>query len=112
MAREVFSWYPDISSQMSVEPKVNVIEFGDGYSERTPVGLNNLPDVWNVKFTTTRVKGLLILEFFERHLGSKSFQWTNPLNRTGYYVCTKWSSDQMKGGHIAISATFKREFEV
>lgn len=111
MSREVFSWFPDVASQMTVEPRVEVTEFGDGYSSRVPKGMNNTPDTWTLKFTTTRAQGLLILAFFERHYGSNTFEWTNPHNKFGYYVCTKWSSEQMKGGHLAISATFKREYE-
>jgi phage-related protein len=111
MSREVFEWFPDVSSQMSQEPKVEVVEFGDGYSVRTPKGLNNTPDIWTMKFTSTRANCLEIIAFLKRHLGSKTFEWTNPHGEFGYYVCPKWSSDQMKGGITSVSVTFKREFE-
>ena len=96
---------------MSIEPKVETTEFGDGYSVRVARGINNTPDVWTLKFTKKRSEGLDILAFFKAHYGANTFQWTNPLNETGYYICDRWSSTQMKGGNLDITATFKRIYE-
>ena len=38
---------PDQQSSYSVKPRINVVAFGDGYSQRTPDGLNTLRRVFS-----------------------------------------------------------------
>lgn len=106
-----FNWFPDLGSQQSVKPAVSTAQFGDGYSQRSPTGLNTLPQTWTVTFTRSRTIGLAILAFLRARKASESFNWTNPLNEAGVYICEKWSESSDQPGMIKITADFKQVFE-
>lgn len=109
-AATTFIWYPDSESQESVEPKVTTTKFGDGYEQRTPVGINNAPGKWSVKFTRTPEESAAIRAFLKARGGHEAFNWTNPLEEAGQYVCRKWSIARA-AGTITLSCEFEQVFE-
>jgi hypothetical protein len=46
MAR--FDWAESSGTQLSQEPKVTRVQFGDGYSQRSPAGINHNPQRWSI----------------------------------------------------------------
>lgn len=110
MTMPVFTWFPDRGSQHSAKPNVNVTKFGDGYEVRVPVGINNQPMKWTLTFDRTRDEALAILAFLRQQGAVQAFQWTNPLQEQGVYVCRSWKSDQ-QGGSIRITCDFEQVFE-
>ena len=44
-----FTWTLNYPAKLSREPKVQNINFGDGYSQRTPLGLNSSLQNWDVQ---------------------------------------------------------------
>ena len=46
-----FDWAESSGTQVQVEPKVIAVRMGDGYAQRSPDGLNNMPDNWDMRFT-------------------------------------------------------------
>ncbi len=111
MAKEVFSWLPDIGAQQSVKPGVHSTKFGDGYEVRTPLGINNKPKKWSVRFSKGALEAQAILAFLESHGGSKSFTWTDPMGVIGNYVCREWSSSQKMTGIYEVTGSFEQVFE-
>lgn len=111
MARLTFNWYPDTGSTLAQTPKVHVAKFGDGYESRTPSGLNSQPMNWSMTFTRSRTDMAPILGFLQSRKGAEAFDWVNPLNQSGVYVCREWKTSQ-NSGHVILSCSFEQVFEV
>lgn len=89
---ETFNWpvLPDM--QVSVEPKVHVVKFGDGYEQRAPVGINNNLKAYDVTIRVNRQDAPELEDFFSRHGGVKAFGWIPPYEYLPIkVVCRKWS---------------------
>ena len=73
----VFTWTPSKMFTKKVKPRVKVIQFGDGYSQRVPETINNLEAEWSLTFSN---RGLIdaaaLISFLETHTGSEAFNWT------------------------------------
>jgi phage-related protein len=109
-----FDWAESIGTQVQVEPKVVTVRMGDGYAQRSPDGLNNMPDNWDMRFTAVYpVAGDEIVAFFKAHGGWIAFQWTPPRSTVpGLYICKQWSRtlpDVL--GLSDISARFERDYQ-
>jgi phage-related protein len=112
MARQTFTWFPDVASENSEEPSVNVTKFGDGYEARTSDTLNVIHQSWRVVFTKGRNagEGLAIRNFLRARRGVESFIWTNPLGETSFYVARKWTTKSDRG-EVTVSTQFDEVFE-
>lgn len=106
-----FSWFPDAGAKLAEKPTVKTAKFGDGYSQRTTMGINSKPMSWSVKFTKTRSIGLLILAFLRARNGTEAFNWTNPLNEAGVYICREWDLVSNTPEVTEVSAVFEQVFE-
>lgn len=109
MPATTFTWFPNFGSQHSVVPKVQVTKFGE-YEARVPVGINNQAQKWSVKFDVERSVGIAILAFLKARGASQAFNWTNPYEEAGVYVCRQWDSVSTNG-FLAISCSFEQVFE-
>ena len=111
MANTTFTWYPDVDEDHSVKPLVEVTAFGDGYESRVAKGINTQKMVWTMVFTRANPEGLAILTFIRARGGVEAFNWTNPLQELGVYVCREWKVKHMRGGNLQLSLTFEQVFE-
>lgn len=111
MSRQVFTWFPDAGSQCDTKPNVQSTKFGDGYEVRTPIGINSVAEKWSVKFTRTETVGNALAAFLKTHAGALAFDWTNPDNVAGVFVCREWKRSRLKGGASEITCTFEQVFE-
>ena len=87
-----FLYLESASSQMEQEPRVLRAQFGDGYEQRAPDGLNPIPEVWNVKFRGCADAGAdVIIAFFRTHGGVLTFDW-RPRGTTSprKFICPSW----------------------
>lgn len=105
---------PSIGTGRKVTFKVNEDEFGDGYTQATPIGLNTknreVPVMWN---SLSASDAKLITDFLDDHLGATHFIWTFP----GESVASKWrcktyENPPLRGGRVKVSATFKQVFNL
>lgn len=111
MSRQTFSWFPDRDPEQTVKPVVSVTKFGDGYESRQANGMNYQPMSWAMIFTRDRAESLEILNFIRARGAVEAFNWINPLEETGVYVCREWKAKPMKGLLMQISCTFEQVFE-
>lgn len=95
------------------KPTVNLWEadFGDGYSQPTPKGINHIKKsvtlVWNA---LTLEQMFEIVDFFERQEGNKPFYYQIFGNRSIMkWTCKEWdhSTDE---GIWKVNATFVQDF--
>lgn len=112
MAKLTFGWFPDVASENTEEPAVNVTKYGDGYEARMTDTINVNRQSWRLTFTRGRLSGecQLIRNFLRARRGVESFLWTNPLGELGVYVGRKWTTKSDRG-EITVSVTFDEVFE-
>jgi phage-related protein len=89
-----------------------VAEFGDGYSQAVPDGINSLRREisldWNL--LTPEQAGEIIM-FFRARGGCEPFFWTPSDETTALkWICDDWKEKRGEGGFRSISATFKQSF--
>ena len=100
-----FTWKPALGASAIVKPRVEVAKFGDGYEQRVGTGING-PDLrWSLKFTNDVAA---ILDFLEARGGHESFDWTDPLGRSGTFVCREWKPAHVGAEVFAITCDFER----
>lgn len=112
MARETFTWAVS-SQEQTAAPRVIKTQFGDGYSQRTADGINNVERSWS--FSSGNKRGALADEidaFLARHGGWKWFWWTPHRQTTPVKVtCEDWKKLEGMGRLASVSGTFKEVFD-
>ena len=106
-----FNWKPLREPTVSWNPKINEAIFGDGYSQRTPQGINNNPEVWDdLSFIYDDTICNNIISFFESKNGVSSFTWQPPKRTEGTYICKEWSRTHISKNISSITAKFEQVF--
>jgi phage-related protein len=107
-----FTYTPSFSADLSEAPTVRTVKFGDGYEQRLAYGLNTQPKTWQLQFSnrddTERDN---ILTFLRARGATESFDWTDPNNYAGKWVCSEWQTSQVSCNFNNITATFRQVFE-
>jgi phage-related protein len=89
---ETFSFDPIDPIELAHSPKVRSIMFGDGYEQRTPIGLNHDPEMWSLVFDRKLgddVDG--VYDFLKARGGHEAFYWTPPGEAVAkIYTCKTW----------------------
>lgn len=108
-----FSHAPDFGANVTYNPNVKRVKFGDGYEQRVQFGINNNPQVWNLKFQNRRnVETVEIESFLAARRGVEAFFWTPPRATSAIVVvCDSWSVEAVKANLNTISATFRQVFQ-
>lgn len=111
MPTPIFTWFPDASHEKQVEPKVRVAKFGDGYEQRSAVNITPVLPTWSVSFTGSRAEIDAIDAFLLARNGVESFEWKNPDEETGLYVCRKWQKRREHGVKVTLTCDLERVVE-
>lgn len=102
-----FTWRPTYSGSAEHKPKVHKAEFGDGYTQRTPVGLNNDLRTWRLTFRDrTDAERDAIMAFLRARKGAEPFDWTDTFNYAAKWTCEEYSATPEDEDKNTISATF------
>lgn len=88
-----FEFKVELNYEVQHEPYINVLQFGDGYSQRMPKGLNNdLCKYNNLRVFCNHEVAESIKNFLKEHNGYKSFLWRDvSRNRDVKVYCPSWS---------------------
>lgn len=113
MALELFRPPVGPSPGNTYKPTVNLweAEFGDGYSQPTPKGINHIKKTLSYSWNAlTREQALEIEEFFMRHQGVKPFYY-KPFgeDRVMKFTCKEWQKND-ESGIWKFTATFVQSF--
>lgn len=108
-----FVWIPDYSAKNSYDTRARVTSFGDGYKQRVLFGLSPQEETWSLSFRNrVRVERDQIRQYLRAARGVTAFLWTDPrTDKTGKYVCEKWTTDYLSAVQADIQATFRRVYE-
>jgi phage-related protein len=96
------------------KPKVNLLkaEFGDGYSQSTPKGINHIRRTCSLKWDALTLDQMHELaEFFERMGGSQPFYYQPHGARSPVkWTCEDWSHPQAQDGVWTFTAELVQSF--
>lgn len=109
----VFTWTPDFSSKKNSEPKVTAVQFGDGYTQRQPQGINSNPKSFDLTFSTRDNSEADAIEAFLDTQGAVyAFDFTPPYATSSLrVVCAKWARSYDSATFSTVTATFMEVFE-
>lgn len=96
------------------EIKLHTADFGDGYTQETPDGLNHIRRVIVLKWEMlTPAQCASILSFLRQRGGWEPF-WYTPSDETVAikWTCKEWDDQRLKNGLRSLSATLKQSFSL
>lgn len=111
MSNQKFTWCNDLNGNSQTNDfKVLESQFGDGYSQKTSVGINNRSGTWQYKRTERKALIEQIKAFFDAHKGADSFLWDSPLDGEVRVSATAYTLEKIGGDCWRISTTFTQVF--
>jgi len=110
MAIEIFTWCPRVNAQQEVSFRTRKAQFGDGYTQVAGDGLNTRSQTWTLEFTGNEAYISAIKAFLDRHGGTKSFQWTPPLESAGLYRCAGYKPTPLGNKKYNLSVTLEQAY--
>lgn len=117
MPTPVFDWVESAGTSLTMQPRFGATQFGDGYEERAPDGLNPLKQRWSLQFRAVEnAVADAITAFFSARvggLGLEGFDWTPLWSTTPIrVVCREWTRSQPdQAGESDIAAVFEQVIE-
>lgn len=97
----------------TTKPRVRTLQQGDGYSQRSKDGLNNLDNTISVPWDNlTKAAYDALIAFFDARGGAEAFLWTEPGEATPRkWVCTQWPRTHKPAARYALTAQFQEVFD-
>lgn len=110
---DIFTWLPQYGAQGSVTPSVLTAQYGDGYSQDTPIGINSTPQVWTLSFNNQPTIADAIFQFLQTKGGVTRFWWTPPRQTVPIKVKTTgaYTKTETDAGQVTIGVTFQQVFD-
>ena len=104
---------PAYGLQKTSAPTVRTVRFGDGYEQRTSLGLNQNPKSYNLTFEVSETDADTIETFLDaRAADNASFDFTPPgESSSSKFVCEQWDKSIPYLNRATIQATFREVFE-
>lgn len=92
--------------------KILKADFGDGYSQAVPDGLNTIRRMMSVEWELlTPTDAATIINFLKARVGVEPFWWTPTDEITALkWTCSDFSDRRGDGGFRSISAKFEQSF--
>ncbi|MDE1487394.1 phage tail protein [Xenorhabdus bovienii] len=107
MTKTEFKWRPQDNYEVTHEPRVRVVKFGDGYEQRVKDGINNQLKRYQLSFIVSSQIGKEINEFLSARGAVESFTWlTSDDNQLRTFVCRSWTVNRQQV-IWSISCTFE-----
>lgn len=105
---KTFRWKVKPDMEVTSQPSVREVRFGDGYSQRTAAGLNADLKTYSVTLSVTREEAIRLEAFLAEHGGWQAFLWTPPYGyRQIRVTCAKWTA-RVSMLRTEFSAEFKQ----
>lgn len=108
-----FSWIPSWGSPVDETPRLRKVQFGDGYKQLSPNGINHIELSYDLTFgKRTEAEAQDIGEFLREHGGTDGFLFRYPMLGFGKFVvrCEKWTSTPNGHNDFSIKASFERDY--
>lgn len=104
---------PNYSATKKSQPKIRVVQFGDGYQHRISWGLHQNPKEWTLSFNVSEEDANIIEAFLDaRAVDAQAFTWTPPDSNTPYkWICPSWTREMFSYDRSKIEVTFQEVYE-
>ena len=104
---------PTYGVQKRSNPSVRTVRFGDGYEQRTTLGINQNPKVYQLTFEVSETDADTIETFLDaRAADNASFDFTPPGDgSSSKFVCESWTKSIPYLNRASIQASFRQVFE-
>jgi phage-related protein len=108
----VFDWAETDATNVDVQARIRTAQFGDGYQQRSPDGLNPVVQTWSLSFDDCdNDVATTLIAFLRANIGL-AFDWTPKWGTTPIKVtCGQWSRAIASEYSCNIRAEFKQVFE-
>lgn len=103
---KTFTFCPRIDAVAKTEFQIRKAQFGDGYVQRAGNGINTKSTGWTLQFVGDWDYIKPIFDFLDEHGGHTAFQWVNPMEELGLYVCESYDPTA-KGKNAAGNQMFQ-----
>lgn len=102
------SYGPSMPCEPSVTARVNKAQFGDGYSQRSGDGINNMEVSWSVQWQNlTHEEADDAWDFLMGKMGYVAFLWTPPrADAPQKFTSEKFQRPIVTGNTSTLAATF------
>lgn len=105
-----FFWIADYGAGISSEPQVDVIQFGDGYEQRTPQNISADLLKLDLSFNNRDEKEATAIAHFLHTRGAKeAFAFTppSPYGSIRKFICRSWDVTMAFHNNFSIKASFE-----
>lgn len=104
---ETFEWPVITQSTATVKGSVSRTQYGDGYMQSSPRGLNPIAREYPVVLVGTEDEIAPVMAFLDAHVGGK-FYWKPFLAPLGVYYYEEYDVTPQAGDLYTLSVTFKQ----
>jgi len=104
-----FIWIPSYNHSINIEPNVKVMQYGEGYEQTVPDGINNTLLKIELTFDLrNKAEAQAINHFLEKRKGSESFVFapSEPYNLDKLFKCRGWASNFLFYDNYSIRCRF------
>ena len=114
-APSVFTWSPSYGVPKKTSFELRKASFGDGYQQRSALGMNNIKRQWDLMWKgKTEDVALDIQDFFEARKDGISFLWTPPfMNRNAEeikVICVAFDVTPASYNNFDVVAVFEQVY--
>jgi phage-related protein len=105
-------WVESAGSSLEQQPRLKEAQFGDGYAQRAPDGINFMPEVWSLTFDEVEdAVADELVAFLQDQKGYIAFNYV-PLRYTTArrVICKRWTRTHTGPGVSSFRATFEQDF--
>jgi len=104
---------PSLGFKKAVKPSVTVAKFGDGYSQRTVAGLNNMPAIFQLTYQNQPLDVITAIEnFLIARKGTEPFFFTPPGESQLKVIATDgWDKEYTSEISRTLTVTFVQVFD-
>lgn len=106
---DTFIWKPTSTGGGTANAVVRRVQFGDGYRQVAPDGLNPRTRSYQLTFTGSQASINEIIGFLDAHVG-RSFYWQGPRGLL-LFECPTHSEPFPNGLVHTVTATFEQTFQ-
>lgn len=106
---DTFIWKPTSTGGSTIKDVVHRVQFGDGYRQVAPDGINPRSRNYQLTFTGMLATIEQIIAFLDTHVG-RSFLWQSPRGLL-LFECTAQGEPFPSGLTYSVTATFEQTFQ-
>lgn len=100
---------PSYPIEKTAEPRIKKVEFGDGYTQEAPDGLNYNLYTWGLNWETlTQTEKTTMENFLVARKGYETFLWSDPSAIQYRVKCRSWSVTEIAPKIYSIKCTFNQ----